>query len=394
MNFKIPLAKAEIKTFKTYTMKPYYAIALVSLLAACSGEKKTGVEGKRNELAELKTQEAELTAKIKALEADLKKLDPTKKEEARTKDVQVSPLTTSTFRHFVELQGTIDAKNNVQVSPKSGGVVTAVYVKEGDYVKAGQRIAQVDDQLLRESVSELKTQLSLANTVFEKQEALWKQQIGTEIQYLQAKNNKESLERRMSTLNAQIGQSTVTAPIAGVVDQVNVKIGQSAAPGMGLVRVVNLSQLKVVAKVADSYAGSVRKGDAITVEFPDLQRTLNSHISFVATTVDPLSRTFTIEAPLPSDNALKPNMLAKIKINDRTLAKAIVINQNLIQSTENGQLVYVAVNEGGKKIAKAKTVKTGQSYGGKVAITEGLQAGDQIVTAGYQDLVDGQPISF
>ncbi|CAN5437654.1 N/A [soil metagenome] len=394
MNFKIPLAKAEIKTFKTYTMKPYYAIALVSLLAACSGEKKTGVEGKRNELAELKTQEAELTAKIKALEADLKKLDPTKKEEARTKDVQVAPLATTTFRHFVELQGTIDAKNNVQVSPKSGGVVTAVYVKEGDYVKAGQRIAQVDDQLLRESVSELKTQLSLANTVFEKQEALWKQQIGTEIQYLQAKNNKESLERRMSTLNAQIGQSTVTAPIAGVVDQVNVKIGQSAAPGMGLVRVVNLSQLKVVAKVADSYAGSVRKGDAITVEFPDLQRTLNSHISFVATTVDPLSRTFTIEAPLPSDNALKPNMLAKIKINDRTLAKAIVINQNLIQSTENGQLVYVAVNEGGKKIAKAKTVKTGQSYGGKVAITEGLQAGDQIVTAGYQDLVDGQPISF
>ncbi|SFD02283.1 RND family efflux transporter, MFP subunit [Spirosoma endophyticum] len=394
MNFKIPLAKAEIKTFKTYTMKPYYAIALVSLLAACSGEKKTGVEGKRNELAELKTQEAELTAKIKALEADLKKLDPTKKEEARTKDVQVAPLTISTFRHFVELQGTIDAKNNVQVSPKSGGVVTAVYVKEGDYVKAGQRIAQVDDQLLRESVSEVKTQLSLANTVFEKQEALWKQQIGTEIQYLQAKNNKESLERRMSTLNAQIGQSTVTAPIAGVVDQVNVKIGQSAAPGMGLVRVVNLSQLKVVAKVADSYAGSVRKGDAITVEFPDLQRTLNSHISFVATTVDPLSRTFTIEAPLPSDNALKPNMLARIKINDRTLAKAIVINQNLIQSTENGQLVYVAVNEGGKKIAKAKTVKTGQSYGGKVAITEGLQAGDQIVTAGYQDLVDGQPISF
>src|SRR4051812_6887625 len=114
-------------------MKPYYAIALVSLLAACSGEKKSGVEGKRNELAELKTQEAELTTKIKALEADLKKLDPTKKEEARIKDVQVAPLSTSTFRHFVELQGTIDAKNNVQASPKSGGVVTAVYVKEGDY---------------------------------------------------------------------------------------------------------------------------------------------------------------------------------------------------------------------------------------------------------------------
>ncbi|WP_420146634.1 efflux RND transporter periplasmic adaptor subunit [Spirosoma sp.] len=375
-------------------MKTYYAIILVSFLASCSQEKKSDLQGKRDELAELKSQQTELNSKIKTLEGELAKLDPKKAEEARVKDVTVAPLNASTFKHFVELQGTIDAKNNVQVSPKSGGVVTAVYVKEGDQVRAGQAIAKVDDQLLRESISEVKTQLSLANTVFEKQDALWKQQIGTEIQYLQAKNNKESLERRLSTLNAQLGQSTVTTPISGVVDQVNIKIGQSAAPGVGLVRVVNLSQLKVVAKVSDNYSGSVRKGDAVTVEFPDISRNLNSRISFVATTVDPLSRTFTIEAPLPSDNALKPNMLARVKINDQTQAKAIVINENLIQDTENGKLVYVAVNEGGKKVAKAKPIKTGQSYGGKIEVTQGLQSGDQIVTAGYQDLVDGQPINF
>ena len=375
-------------------MKPYYAIALVSLLTACSQENKNDLQGKRDELTQLKSQQTELNAKIKTLEGELTKLDPKKAEEARVKDVTVAPLSAGTFKHFVELQGTIDAKNNVQVSPKSGGVVTAVYVREGDNVRAGQAIAKVDDQLLRESVSEIKTQMSLANTVFEKQASLWKQQIGTEIQYLQAKNNKETLERRLSTLNAQLSQSTVTSPISGVVDQVIIKVGQSAAPGVGLVRVVNLSQLKVVAKVSDTYSGSVRKGDAVTVEFPDINRTLNSRISFVATTVDPATRTFTIEAPLPSNNALKPNMLAKIKINDATQSNTIVINQNLIQSTENGQLVYVAVNEGGKKVAKAKTVKTGQSYGGKIAVTQGLQAGDQIVTAGYQDLVDGQPINF
>lgn len=376
-------------------MKAYYAIALTtSLLMACSGEKKNDVAGKREELAELKAQQVELTTKIKGIEAEVNKLDPKKSEEARVKDVTVSPVATSTFRHFVELQGSIDAKNDVQVSPKSGGVVTAVYVKEGDNVRAGQPIAKVDDQILRESLGEIKTQLSLANTVFEKQAALWNQQIGTEIQYLQAKNNKEALERRLSTLNVQLNQSTVTAPISGVVDQVIVKVGQSAAPGIGLVRIVNLSQLKVVAKVADSYAGSVRKGDAVMIEFPDLNREMSSRISFVATTVDPLSRTFTIEAPLPSDNALKPNMLARIKINDETKVNAITINQNLIQNTENGQLVYVAVTEGNKKIAKARPVKTGASYGGKITITEGLQAGDQIVTAGYQDLVDGQPISF
>lgn len=375
-------------------MRPYYALALAGLLAACSGEKKSDLQGKRDELAELKSQQVELGSKIKALEGELTKLDPKKAEVGRVKDVTVAPLATKTFQHFVELQGTIDAKNNVQVSPKSGGVVTAVYVKEGDRVRAGQPIAKVDDQLLRESVSELKTQMSLANTVFEKQASLWKQQIGTEIQYLQAKNNKESLERRLSTLNTQLAQSTVTAPISGVVDQVVVKIGQSAAPGMGLVRIVNLSQLKVVAKVADSYSGSVRKGDAVTVEFPDVSKQLKSRISFVATTVDPSTRTFTIEAPLPSDNALKPNMLARVKINDQSQSNAIVINENLIQDTENGKLVYVAVKEGGKKVAKAKSVKTGQSYGGQIEITQGLQAGDQIVTAGYQDLVDGQPISF
>ncbi|GAB3734173.1 efflux RND transporter periplasmic adaptor subunit [Spirosoma lituiforme] len=378
-------------------MKVYYAIALVSLLTACSQEKNrtaSDAQGKREELTALKAQQTELTTKIKTLEADLAKLEPKNQENERVKDVSVSPLSASTFKHFVELQGTIDAKNNVQVSPKSGGVVTTVFVKEGDQVRAGQAIAKVDDQLLRESMAELKTQLSLVNTIYEKQASLWKQQIGTEIQYLQAKNNKESLERRMSTLNAQLSQSTVTAPISGVVDQVMVKIGQSAAPGMPLVRIVNLSQLKVVAKVSDTYSGSVRKGDLVLIEFPDLKKTLNSHISFVATTVDPLSRTFTIEAPLPSDNALKPNMLARIKINDETKANAIVINQNLIQSTENGQLVYVAVNEGGKKVAKARTVKTGQSYGGQIAVTQGLQAGDQIVTAGYQDLVDGQAINY
>ncbi len=378
-------------------MKSYYILGLAaSLLVACSGDKKggSGLQQKKDELASLKTQQAELATKIKTLEADITKLDPQKAEEARVKDVTVMAVTPTTFRHFVELQGTIDAKNNVQVSPKTGGVITAVYVKEGDNVRAGSPIAKIDDQLLNQSVAELQTQLSLANTIYEKQANLWKQQIGTEIQYLQAKNNKEGLERRLATLGTQLGQARVVSPISGVVDQVNVKIGQQAAPGIGLVRVVNLSQLKVVAKVADTYAGSVRKGDGVQVRFPDINKTLNSTISFVSTTVDPLSRTFTIEAPLPSDNSLKPNMLAQVKINDDTSPNTVVINQNLIQSTENGQLVYVAVAENGKKLAKARLVKTGKSYGGQIEITEGLKAGDQLITQGYQELADGQPINY
>ncbi len=376
-------------------MKSYYAIALsATLLASCGGEEKTDLQTKREELQKLKSEQASLNTKIKTLEGEVTKLDPKKAEESRVKDVAVSPVQPTTFKHFVELQGTIDAKNNVQVSPKSGGVVTAVYVKEGDNVRAGQAIAKVDDQLLRESQAELRTQMSLANTIFEKQAALWKQQIGTEIQYLQAKNNKEALERRLSTLNAQLGQSTVKAPISGVVDQVTVKVGQSAAPGMGLVRVVNLGQLKVVAKVSDTYAGSVRKGDAVQIEFPDINKSMTSRISFVSTTVDPLSRTFIIEAPLSSSSSFKPNMLARIKINDQTVNDALVIDRNIVQNTENGQLVYVAESEGNKTVAKARTVKTGDSYNGRVVITQGLKAGDKVITTGYQDVVDGQPISF
>lgn len=380
---------------KTQTMKPYYIIGLATLLTACGGEKKEGLEGKKAVLALLKAEQADLNFKIRTLEGEVAKLDPKKKEEARVKDVVVSPVTASTFKRYVELQGTIDAKNNVQVTPKGmGGNVTAVYVVEGSSVRAGQVLARIDDQILRTSVDEIKTQLSLANVVFEKQSNLWKQQIGTEIQYLQAKNNKEALERRLATINSQLSQSNVTAPISGVVDKVFAKVGSTAGPGVPMFQVVNLSQLKVKANVADTYAGSVRKGDEVIVRFPDINRDMKTRINFVSTTVDPLSRTFTIEAPLPSDKSLKPNMLAQIKINDLSKSNALVINQNLIQNTENGQLVYVAVNEGGKKVAKSRKVTTGSSYGGQIEITAGLQAGDQLVTQGYQELTDGTPINF
>lgn len=376
-------------------MKPAYITLLAAaLLVACSEPKKEGIEGKKAELAELKKQQAELAAKVAALQTEVAKEDPQAQEAAKTKTVAVSPVTATTFQHFIEVQGTVDAKNNVLVSPKSGGAVTAVYVKEGDAVRAGQVLAKVDDQILRESIAEIKTQWELANTVYEKQANLWRQQIGTELQYLQAKNNKESLEKRLATLNSQLSQANITSPIAGVVDQVNVKPGESAMPGMGVVRVVNLSQLKVVAKVADTHVASVKKGSLVKVKFPDLNKEVNARVSFVGATVDPLSRTFDIEATLPPSRDLKPNQLAVVNINDVNKPNAIVINQNLIQNTEKGQVVYVAEGEGAKKTAKAKVVKTGQSYNGQVEITDGLLAGDQLVTQGYQELVDGQPVSF
>ena len=364
-------------------------------LAACSGEKQPDtLEAKRAALAQYKTEQGALADKIKALEAEIAKLDPQVEDESKAKSVTVTPLLQSTFQHFVEVQGTVDALNNVLVTPQMGGAVTAVYVREGDFVKQGAVIAKVDDSIMKQSMEEIKNQFTLATTLFEKQKSLWDQKIGTELQYIQAKNNVEALERRMATLNTQIGQTRVIAPISGVVDKVNVKVGEMAAPGMGVVRLVNLSSLKIVAKVADTYAASVKKGDMVQIKFPDINQAYTARVNFVSTTVDPLSRTFTIEAKLPSGNAIKPNMLAQVLINDVTKNNALVIDQNLVQSTERGNVVYVAVEEGGKKIARSKTVTTGQSYNGKVEILDGLTSGDQLITLGYQEVADGQTIRY
>lgn len=385
-----------MKQLLTYIMKRHilFIATVATLLASCSGEKKEGLEGKKEELAKLKTEQAATTDKIKALEIEIAKLDPKKAAEAKVKPVTVSTLNAETFKRYVELQGTVDAKNNVLITPKSGGAVTAMYVREGDYVNSGTVIGKIDDSILTESIEEVKTQLSLINTLYEKQKNLWDQKIGTELQYLQAKNNKESIERKLVTLNTQLSQTKIISPMSGVVDQVNVKVGEMASLGVGVVRVVNLSNLKVTAKVSDTYAASVKKGDEVIVKFPDLKREYKVRISFVSTTVDPLSRTFTIEANLPSAKDIKPNMMAQIEINDATSKNALVIDQNFVQSTETGNVVYVAEAEGNKKVAKAKTVKTGLSYNGKIEILEGLKAGDQLITLGYQEVSDGQPITY
>ena len=377
------------------TNKKIIITALTALtLAACGGGDDNSLAGKREELTKLKSEQSETEARIKALEGEIGKLDTTATREDRAVAVTVSPVANENFKHYVEVQGSVDAKNTVMVSPKSGGVLTAVYIKEGDNVRQGATLAKVDNSIMQESIAEVQNQLALANTVFEKQSRLWEQKIGTEIQYLQAKNNKEALEKKIATLNTQLGQSNITAPISGVVDQVIAKVGEMAAPGAPVARVVNLSNLKIVAKVSDSYVATVKKGDEVIVKFPDLDQEYKARITFVSTTVDPLSRTFRIEANLPSTNSIKPNMLATVQINDATKKDALVIDQNVVQNTENGTVVYVAENDGGKKIAKSRVVKTGLSYNGQIEILAGLKAGDQLITQGYQDVADGQAVIF
>jgi membrane fusion protein, multidrug efflux system len=356
------------------------------LLTSCSKPDK------KTELADLKSQQKEIEVKIKALE---KELGAGKKVEATPITVSVMPLQAQSFKHFVEAQGIVTSKNIVQVTPQMGGSLTGIFMVEGQSIKKGQLVATVDNSVMKESLAEINNQLDLAVILYNKQKTLWDQQIGTEVQYLQAKANKEALEKRISTMQTQMGMSKVYSPISGTVEIVRQKVGEMGMPGAPIAQIVNVGDLKVTAKIGDTYVGSVKRGDAITVKFPDINKELNARISVVDALIDPSSRTFGIEANIPNlGGSLKPNQVAVININDLSKSNSLIIKQNLIQKTETGDLVYVAVVENGKKIARAKKVKTGISYNGEVEIMEGLAVGDNVITQGYQDLVDGSLINY
>lgn len=370
-----------------------FILSVVVILVSCSkgGDK---LSEKRAELTKLQVEEKTISASIKKLQAELDILDP-KKDVEKVISVAVSPIATQNFKHFVEIQGRVDAKNNIFVSPQMGGAITNLYVKEGDYVKQGQLIATVDNSILKQSIQEIDVQLATAKVFYEKQKSLWDQKIGTEIQYIQAKSNVESLEKRMATLQTQTSMTKVVSPLSGFVDEVRMRAGEMAAPGLGIVRIVNSDNLKVVAQVADTYASTIKQGDVVNIKFPDLGKETTAKLTFVGQTVNAASRTFTVEASINKiDNQLKPNMTALMNINDQAKGNAIIINQNYIQHTEQGDIVYVAVAEGSKKVARSRVVTTGITYNGDIEITSGLQAGDMLITQGYQNLVDGQAVNY
>ncbi|RFS23885.1 efflux RND transporter periplasmic adaptor subunit [Chitinophaga silvatica] len=365
--------------------------ATTLIFAACGGGNNK--EKKMAELQKLKQEKVKYNSDIDQKIATLEKeLDI--KEEVRLKDVTVAAVRDTTFQHFIDVQGSVDARENVNVSSRAAGVITAIYVKEGQQVSQGQTLAQVDDQLLRASMAEVRTQLELANTLYDKQKNLWAQKIGSEIQYLNAKNQKESLEKRLATLQDQQSQSRIVAPISGTVDAVIAKVGDIASPGNPTFRVVNANNLKVTANIAETYAGLIKAGDEVAIAFPDINREIRSNVGFASRTIDPVSRTIKVEVPLRSDNMLRPNMIAHIRIVDYTAKNAIVIPVSVIQYTSGKPYVLVAQQDKGKMVAQRKTIEMGRTYNDKAEIRGGLQAGDQIITAGFQGLNDNDLIKL
>jgi len=371
-------------------------LACFALLGITSCNRKDdSLEGKKTRLSELKTQSSGLLSEIRKLEEEIAGMDSSASSEVKVKQVLTTDIQPSELRHYVSVQGMLEAEENLMVTAKMPGMVKEIRVKEGDMVSKGQILAVLDDEVLKKSIDEVKAGLDQVTVLYEKQKSLWDQKIGTELQYLTLKNQKESLENKMITLKAQVGQALVTAPFPGVIDAVFIKTGSMAAPGAPLMQLVNTAMLKASAKVPDSYVSFIRQGDRVLVNFPDLNKEMEASISYVGRIVDPLSRTFKIEVKLPAgDPGLKPNLLAMVRINDKSLKDAIVIQENIIQPTENGKILFVAGTENGKQVAEQRIVTTGLSYNGRVEILSGLSKGDKLITTGYQDLSDKQLIRF
>jgi membrane fusion protein, multidrug efflux system len=377
------------------------ATAAVIILAAvaCGSsakENKGEATDKKVELQKLRDQQVELNARIRSLEEELAKSD-TSAGAANAKLVAITPVETQKFAHYIELQGKVDAENIVYVTPRgAGGQVEAVYVKQGDNVRKGQLLLRLDNAIAEQQIAQLKVQLELAETLYARRKNLWEKQIGTEVELLQAETNVENLKKQLALLNEQSGMSNIYAPISGIADMVTIKVGEffsAASANMVGIRIVNNNNLKVVTQVPENYLHRVQEGSAVEITLPDLNKTVSSKISVKGPTIDPSSRSFYIEAKIPSSKEFQPNQIAMVKIQDYSSSNAITIPMNTLQNDEKGKFVMVAVNENGKLVARKRQLEIGMLYGNDLEVKAGLQPNDALITEGFQGLYEGQQIT-
>lgn len=360
-------------------MKKILYLSTILFLAACSTKPKD----KKTELADLQKQQAELNSKITKLQTETGGADSTKSADVST--VEIKP---GHFTNYVQIQGKIDAQDNVTAYPQAPGTIMAINARAGQHVSRGQVLVQLDNSVLKQTIAQAQSQVSLLNTLFQRQKNLWDQKIGTEVQFLQAQTNLQSAQKQVAALREQSDMYRIISPISGTIDQMDLKLGQVAQPGTTGIRIVNADNLKVKADVPESYSGSVGTGNNVKIIVPDANDSLVTKVTFAAKAIDPTSRSFAVEIKLPTRKSLRPNMTAILKIANYSKSNAIVVPIKAIQKSEDGD--YVFVNNSGT--AKRKTVKVGATYGGQSEIISGLNAGDQLITAGAEDIEDGDKI--
>ncbi|MAM30561.1 MAG: efflux transporter periplasmic adaptor subunit [Flavobacteriaceae bacterium] len=385
-------------------MKKSLILALLLLvLISCGGGGNNSLETvlESNDVVALQQKKDELTTQQQALNEQLKQLDEKINELNPEKNI---PLVTTfvandtVFNHYVELQGSVETKQNLVVTSEMGGILQRVYVKEGDKVSKGQLLAKVDDGGMSQQLAQMQVQADLAKTTFDRQKRLWDQKIGSEIQYLQAKSNYEAQQEAINSMKQQLGKFVIRAPFSGTIDDVITEQGSVVSPGQTpILRVVNLSDMYIQTDVPETYITNVTKGKDVEVQFPVLSKTMDAKIRQTGDFINPENRTFKVEIAVPNkDKDIKPNLTARLRINDYTNNEAILIPQSIIsENAEGEQYIYVLENqEGEKAIAKRVIIKTGQSQGDVIEVLEGLKAGDSIIQEGARSVKDGQTVKI
>lgn len=385
-------------------MKHIYLTLISALvLTSCGGEKGKSVEDimATNDLETIRQKKTELdasaqniSAQLKQLEAKIKELDPQEKIPLIT----TFTVKENVFNHFVELQGSVSTKQNLVIMAEYGGVLRQVYVKEGQKVSKGQTLARIDDGGLSQQLAQLKIQSDLAKTTFERQERLWNQKIGSEIQYLQAKSSYEAQQQAVNQLEQQLAKAIVRAPFSGTIDDVITEQGSNVAPGQSqLFRIVNLDDMYIETDVPERYVSNIVPGKEVKVDFPILGKTMDAKVRQAGNFINPANRTFKIEVSVPNkDKTIKPNLTAKLKINDYTNEKAILIPQSIISENAKGQQYVYTTSDKKDNKAKAKRVfiETGKTQGDNIEVLSGLGNGNEIVNEGARSVKDGQDVKI
>ncbi len=346
----------------------------------------------RAKKAELSKEQSEISSKIADLDAAIQKMD----KNTQFPLVRTLQVEDTLFKHYVEIPGDVETDENIIIYPEYSGALLNVMVEEGDRVNKGQVLAQIDDGGLSSQLAQLETQAALAKTTFERQKRLWEQNIGSEIQFLEAKASYEAVENSVNQLKSQLAKTVVRAPFAGVIDETFSEQGEVVAPGQSrLFRLINLSNMYITAAVPESYLGSIKKGTEVMVEITATGTEFRSTIRQVGNFINPNNRTFEIKVAVPNDKELvKPNLIATVKLNDYTSKNAVTIPQGIIQKNSAGEsLVYVLKpTSDSTGTAEKRILETGKVYDERIEILSGLKAGEQLITDGARNIHEGEEV--
>jgi len=373
-------------------MKKILSIALIILIAASCGPAKEDGSVKE-QIKTYKDEVSQLNIKIRELEQQL--LESGEAAEGYLTPVTVRELIEEPFTHYFQVSGNVDAVDKAYISPEINGQIKQVFVREGEYVKKGQLLAKLNTSITENTIEEVKTQLELAKTLYEKQKQLWEKNIGSEVQYLQAKNNKEAMENKLQTLKAQLDMAYIKSPIEGIVDVIDIEEGELAMPGIQLMQVVNLNKMKILAEVSEKYLPVIQKGDMVEVRFPTYPEIeLNVAVLRTGNVINLGNRTFPVELRIDNiEEKFKPNILALLTFLDFNKEDALVIPSIIIKKDIRGEYVYITREHEEAQHAKKVYITTGRSYNDETLVLEGLNAGDKVIIEGYSLVTDGTEVN-